>query len=58
MDDKSWFEMSAEEKKDWVKREGEYTIWLLDMIAAGLAVRTAGLIYILPTCHDSYGMGT
>lgn len=55
MDDKSWFEMTQDEKNAWVKRESEYVLWLLDMLSAGLAVRHGGLIYFLPLCHDAYG---
>jgi hypothetical protein len=55
MNDEAWRAMTEEQKREHTKREGDQLLWLLDMITAGLAVRRAGLIWLLPLCHDSYG---
>jgi hypothetical protein len=55
MTDEAWNALSAEQKREHIKKESDHVLWLLDMITAGLAVRRAGLIWMLPLCHDSYG---
>lgn len=37
--------------------EFESTMFHLESVDAGLAVRYAGVIWWLPLCHDSYGEG-
>ena len=55
--DEKWKLLTRAEKDALIEREAYAILWQLDMIAAGLCVPRAGLIWRVPLCHDSYGVG-
>lgn len=55
MSDEKWKALSASEQHVLIKRETDGLAYWCGLVADGLAVRYAGLIYRLPLCHDTDG---